>query len=47
MQPILLAWQAERPRDPITSRPRHLTPGLSLEDFHPVIQAQFLGVQFT
>ena len=47
LQLVILVSQAERPHDTATSRPRHLAPGLTLEDFHPVIHAQFLGVQFT
>jgi len=47
MQPVVLAWHAERPRDPTTFRPWHSTPRLTLEDVHSVIHAEFLGVQFT
>ena len=44
LEPVFNAWQGERPRG--ASPPGHgkQTGGLSLQDFHPVIQAKFLGV---
>jgi hypothetical protein len=47
LEPVFRAWQEGRPR--CAELPGHakLTGGLSLHDFHPVIQTQFLGVKFT
>ncbi len=47
MQPFFLAWQDGHHREATTVRPWHSRPRLTLEEYHPVIQAQFLGVQFT
>jgi hypothetical protein len=48
LEPVFRAWQSLRPRrNAPPSGPRQSRQGLSLQDFHPVIQAHFLGVQFT
>jgi hypothetical protein len=47
LEPVFRAWQSEHQR-PSTSGSQALAgPSLPLQDFHPVIQAQFLGVQFS
>jgi hypothetical protein len=47
LEPVFRAWQEGHPRCAELPGPAKLNGGLSLQDFHPVIQAQFLGVQFT
>jgi hypothetical protein len=47
LEPVFHAWQVGRPHGPEAQGLQKLSGGLSLQDFHPVIQAQFLGVQFT
>jgi hypothetical protein len=47
LEPVFRAWQSLRPRNVPPSGPRQSGQGLSLQDLHHVIQAQFLGVQFT
>ena len=44
LEPVFRAWQSLRPRNAPPSGPRQSGQGLSLQDFHPVLQAQFLGV---
>ena len=46
LDPVFHAWQASRPRIPASSCQRNSGQGLSLSDFHPIIRAKFLGVQF-
>ena len=47
LEPGFRAWQAKRPRSRTPSGNRKKAGGISLQDFHPVIQAQYMGVQFT
>jgi len=47
LEPVFRAWQPERPRATTSDGLRNARHGLSLQDFHPVIQAKFLGVKFT
>jgi len=47
LEPVFRAWQEGRPRGATTPGRTGPAGGLSLQDCHPVIQAQFLGVQFT
>jgi len=46
LEPVFRAWQSLRPRYAPPSGPRLSSQGMSLHDFHPVIQAQFLGEHF-
>ena len=46
LEPVFRAWQTERPRHGTPSGNRKHVGGLCLQDFHPVIQAQYMGVQF-
>jgi len=47
LEPVFRAWQAERPRFGTPPANRKQVGGLSFQDFHPAIQAQYVGVQFT
>ena len=46
LEPVFRAWQSLRPRYAPHPGPRKPMQGLSLQDFHPVMQARYLGVQF-
>ena len=47
LEPVFRAWEADRPRSGTPCGSRTQSGGQSLQDFHPVMQAQYLGVQFT